>query len=107
MIAVLLIGLSLAAGVGGWSDEKSVDEKVMSLANSLREEIESQVSQQFSVFTPVVFKSQVVAGINYKIKIEVDNAEYIHVSIYVPLRHTESPPRVSEVVRNMGLNDHL
>ncbi len=107
MIALLLIGLTLAAGVGGWSDEKAVDENVVKLVNSLKADIETEVGQTFSMFTPILFRSQVVAGINYKVKIAVDNSEYVHVSIFVPLRHTASPPRVSEVVRNMALNDGL
>ena len=52
-------------------------------------------------------KTQVVAGINYLFKIEVDNGEYLHVKVYKPLPYTQQPPEVSEVTEGQTADSEL
>jgi cystatin-A/B len=52
-------------------------------------------------------KAQVVAGMNYLVKIQVAPDEYIHVKIYKPLPHTHNPPSISEYHTGKTAEDEL
>ena len=108
MIAIIcLIALSLSRGSGGWSDAKNIDDIALAILAPLKSAIEEEAEQLYSTFEPISYITQVVAGINYKIKIKVSADDYIHVTIYVPLKHTQSPPAITEVAKNMKLADPL
>jgi len=44
---------------------------------------------KFTEFNPVGIKSQVVAGTNYSVKIQVDGDDYVHVKVFKPLPYTQ------------------
>ncbi|KAK7497726.1 hypothetical protein BaRGS_00011121, partial [Batillaria attramentaria] len=49
----------------------------------IRPALEKQARRTFTKFTPIWSKSQVVAGMNYKIVIDVDSApDYVSASVY-------------------------
>ena len=52
------------------------------MVNGLRTQIQTMANMTFTKFNPISVISQVVAGMNYKVKIEVGNNEYVHVKIY-------------------------
>ena len=52
--------------------------------------IETIAGRTFTVFEPVLIKVQVVSGLNYLVKILVDNDEYIHVKLYLPLEYNDN-----------------
>jgi len=60
-----------------------------------------------SHFTPVASKKQVVAGINYLVKVQVGDADYVHVKIFKPLPHTGNPAEVKEVHAGKTFEDAL
>jgi cystatin-A/B len=59
------------------------------------------------LYEPLSVKSQVVAGMNYMVKIQVAPDEYIHVKIYKPLPHTHNPPSISEFHTGKTVEDEL
>ncbi|XP_065575799.1 cystatin-B-like isoform X2 [Artemia franciscana] len=68
--------------VGGTSDLKAPDETVMQVTASVRPAVEERLGKRFDIFQPVAYKSQVVAGRNFFVKVHVGNDEYIHLRIY-------------------------
>ena len=56
----------------------------------------------YPVFEPIQFKSQVVSGINYLVKIRVGEGvfDFVHAKIHVPLPHTGQPPSLKGVSGN-------
>ncbi|KAL5011053.1 hypothetical protein ScPMuIL_013358 [Solemya velum] len=54
----------------------------------LRFDVEKAVGREFEEYEAVRFRTQVVVGMNYYVKMRVDNTDYIHIRIYVP------PPRL-------------
>lgn len=48
-----------------------------------------------------------VAGTNYKIKVKVGDTDFIHVTIFKPLPHTQASPSVSKVVTGKAEGDAL
>jgi len=57
----------------------------------LKGDIEAQAGGVFETFDPVSYSSQVVAGTNYFVKIDVGSS-HIHARIYKPLPHTGAAP---------------
>jgi cystatin-A/B len=75
--------------VGGFTQEgRELNENELEMVMQLKPHIEERVNRQFEIFTPIACKTQVVAGTNFLIKIQVDNDEYIHAKIFRPLPHT-------------------
>ena len=108
-IAYLAILLAIHCIVGGWGDIKQVSENqdLMNIVSNLKPSIESSTNIVYTTFNPTQFRSQVVAGTNYKVKIDIGNGEYIHVKIYVPLPFTKTAPTVSEIVTGMKVESEL
>lgn len=58
--------------------------------------IENKAGRTFTVFEPVLLKVQVVSGKNYLFKILVDNDEYIHVKLHLPLDYKET--KIADII---------
>ena len=84
---------------GGHSQAKEPDQEIIQMANNLRSEMESQAGFTFTQFNVLSYTTQVVAGINYKLKIQVGE-KTIDVVIYKPLPHTNQEPTVTSVQSN-------
>ncbi len=78
--------------LGGFSEGRELSPEEVEMVMALKPHIETQANRPFEVFTPVAVKSQVVAGTNYMIKVQVDKDEYIHVKIFKPLPYTNEAP---------------
>jgi len=68
--------------VGAPGETKQIDEETNKFVLSLRSEIESQVGYTFEEFKPISYKTQVVSGLNYFVKIKTGKESYIHVTIW-------------------------
>eukprot|EP00826_Nyctotherus_ovalis_P051843 TRINITY_DN6501_c0_g1_i7.p1 TRINITY_DN6501_c0_g1~~TRINITY_DN6501_c0_g1_i7.p1 ORF type:complete len:106 (-),score=28.97 TRINITY_DN6501_c0_g1_i7:45-362(-) len=71
--------------VGGYTGDKPMDNEVRSMTLSQKEQIESKLNTSFSVFNPLSYQTQVVAGINYKVKVDVGEGKEISVVIFKAL----------------------
>jgi len=70
---------------GGLTDVAPVTDDVRALVESVRGDIETKAGTSFDHFEPTYFSRQVVAGINYFVKINVGNGQSVHVRIYQDL----------------------
>jgi cystatin-A/B len=86
--------------------DKEIDDTVTHHVNTLRDEIESTLAKSYTTFILLKYKSQVVSGINYFIKIQVkeDSNECIHVRIYKDLQNNLS---LHSIVENKTINDNI
>jgi cystatin-A/B len=98
----------MSAMCGGWSEASGLSEEEFQMVCSLQEQVHHQLGRHTSHFTPVASKKQVVAGLNYFVKVQVtDGDSYIHVKIFKPLPHTGLPAEVKEVHDGKTLEDAL
>ncbi len=81
---------------GGFGSEKQVNETVIQICNEVKESIENSLNAKYNVFEPVKYKSQVVAGTNYKVKIKVDEG-YVHAKIHQALSCNGGNVNIMEV----------
>lgn len=70
---------------GGFTDGKPATEEIQSMVNGFKNQIESSLNSAFTKFQAITYHSQVVAGTNFKVVIEVDGGKHVEVKIFRPL----------------------
>ena len=93
--------------VGGHSEPKEVTGELIDKFKQYQPIVEEAAGRNFEIFDPLSYTSQVVAGVNYRVKISTDENEYVHVQIYQPLPHTNEPARVTKFVDNVEMDADL
>jgi len=67
---------------GGTGDEKAATGDVQTLVDGVRSEIVGKLGSEPEQFTATHFKTQVVAGTNYFVRVHIGNDKHIHLRIY-------------------------
>jgi len=78
---------------GSVKPSKPADNEIISIAMTTKAEIESKAGRTFTTFKPTEYSTQVVAGINYFVKIDV-GGEFIHARIYKDLKQNLSVNKI-------------
>lgn len=81
---------------GGVGDARDATVEVQQIADSVKSYVEHSVSshkkEKLHPYKAVSYKSQVVAGVNYFIKMEIDGGkEYLHLRVHRPLGENPTP----------------
>ncbi|RNA31279.1 cystatin-B-like [Brachionus plicatilis] len=69
---------------GGTGPEKDADESIQALVDKIAQNISEHSGKEYPHLKAIKYKSQIVAGINYFVKIDAGD-EYIHARIYEKL----------------------
>lgn len=88
---------------GGYTQQEISGES-QEVARFAKPIAEEKAGKTFTVFEPVQHSTQVVAGINHKLKIKVGDDEYIHVVVY---EHFSGQRTVQSVATGKTLQDTL
>uniref|UniRef100_A0A670JUB5 Cystatin domain-containing protein n=1 Tax=Podarcis muralis TaxID=64176 RepID=A0A670JUB5_PODMU len=70
-------------------------------------QVEEKEGRSFEVFEAVEFKTQIVAGINYFIKVHIGNDEFLHVRVYKRLPHENKPLELTSYQSKKAKHDEL
>ncbi|KAM4887061.1 cystatin-B isoform 1-T2 [Thomomys bottae] len=92
---------------GAPSATRPATAETQEIADQVKSQLEEQANRKFSVFKAVSFKSQVVAGTNYFIKVDVGNEEFLHLKVFHSLPHENKPPALSAYQSNKSQQDEL
>ena len=92
--------------MGGFQNVHAADADVQNIIDQVKPYVESQIGD-VGEYRAISYKSQVVAGMNYKVKTHICGENYIHLQIYVPLPHTAQPPQLTSILVGKTENDPI
>ncbi|XP_021534816.1 cystatin-B [Neomonachus schauinslandi] len=81
--------------------------ETQAIADQVKPQLEEQENKKYATFKAVEFRSQVVAGMNYFIKVQVDNDEFVHLRVFRSLPHENKPVALSSYQTNKARHDEL
>uniref|UniRef100_A0A9L0J5G6 Cystatin domain-containing protein n=1 Tax=Equus asinus TaxID=9793 RepID=A0A9L0J5G6_EQUAS len=73
----------------------------------VRSQLEEKENKKFPIFKAVEFRSQVVAGTNHFIKVQVGDDDFVHIRVFKSLPHENKPPALSSYQTNKARHDEL
>merc|ERR1719215_1512606 len=97
---------------GGTGDAQDADEEIQAMCTALKDAALEKAQASgwnglFTEFTAKTYKTQVVAGTNYFVKVNTGGDKHVHVRIFKPLPHTGSPPEVRNIQVEKTAEDAL
>ncbi|CAH3020320.1 unnamed protein product [Porites evermanni] len=78
-------------GCGAWGNLEVADGKVQKICDQVKPKAEEMAHQDFPIFESMSYRSQLVAGTNYLIKVFVNNPRhhpYVLLRVYQSLKST-------------------
>ncbi|CAI9175979.1 unnamed protein product [Rangifer tarandus platyrhynchus] len=97
----------LGPKLGGFSETQPATAKTQAIADQVKSQLEEKVDKKFPMFKAVEFRSQVVAGVNYLIKVQVDEDDFVHIRVFESLPHESKPVALISYQTNKGRHDEL
>ncbi|NXS01506.1 CPI1 inhibitor, partial [Oxylabes madagascariensis] len=92
---------------GGLSDTKPATPEVQQLVNQVKPQFESRANTNCNVFKAIVYKTQVVAGTVYFIKVQNSEDEYVHLKLFQSLPHENQGPSLVDFQTGKTRDDPL
>lgn len=81
---------------GGWSKWKKATPEVKKMAMKFKTKVQNFLGMNFPIYGAFSFKTQVVAGTNFFIKVKTCHG-MINIKVFKPLPYTEQEPTLVEV----------
>jgi len=75
---------------GGTSEPKEMTDEVIEVCHKVKTDLETKAGVKYDVFEPKIYKSQVVAGTNFFVKVHVGDNKHVHLRIYRDLQQNVS-----------------
>lgn len=73
----------------------------------MKSQLEEKTNKKYPIFKAVEFKSQVVAGTNYFIKVQVGDDDFIHIRVFESLPHENKPVALHDYQTDKSRQDEL
>ncbi|XP_029794713.1 cystatin-B [Suricata suricatta] len=92
---------------GAPSATKPATAETQAIADQVKAQLEHRENKKYTTFKAVEFRSQVVAGRNYFIKVQVDDDEFVHIRVFESLPHENMPLTLSNYQTHKARHDEL
>uniref|UniRef100_A0A4X2KDG5 Cystatin domain-containing protein n=1 Tax=Vombatus ursinus TaxID=29139 RepID=A0A4X2KDG5_VOMUR len=81
---------------GGLSETKSATPETQKIVDEVKSQFEKKSNEKYDCFEAAEYKTQVVAGTMYFVKVRVGGDQYAHLKVFQPLPHTNKPMELSD-----------
>ncbi|XP_036602604.1 cystatin-A-like [Trichosurus vulpecula] len=92
---------------GGFSETKPATPDIQKILDQVKPQFETKCNEKYSYFHAVKYRSQVVAGLNYIIKVHYDGDQWAHLKIFEPLPCKNEPLNLMKYQTGKTKNDEL
>ena len=92
---------------GGFGNVREADDEIRSHLNEIKQSIETELKSTFETLEPIHYTTQVVAGTNFKVKVNVGDGNYIHVKYHRPLPCNGGALSLMSATSGHSLEDQL
>uniref|UniRef100_A0A8C6T2Z5 Cystatin-B n=1 Tax=Neogobius melanostomus TaxID=47308 RepID=A0A8C6T2Z5_9GOBI len=92
---------------GGTTDAKPADPEVQNICDSVKSKVEEKTGKKYDTFQVKSYKTQVVAGTNYFVKVHVGGEDHVHLRIHKGLPHTGGELKVSSFQESKSHHDPI
>ncbi|XP_047424479.1 cystatin-A-like [Mugil cephalus] len=66
----------------GWSETEPATEEIQRICDEVKGQVEERTNTKYGIFRALQYRSQVVEGMNYLIKIHAGGFIYLHVMVF-------------------------
>ncbi|XP_036599996.1 cystatin-A5-like, partial [Trichosurus vulpecula] len=81
---------------GGLSETKPATPEIQKMVDEVKPQLEKKTNEKYDCFEAVSYRSQVVAGSMYYVKVHIGGNKYVHLNIYEPLPQMNEPIELSD-----------
>ncbi|CAM5078039.1 unnamed protein product [Natator depressus] len=94
---------------GGLTETKPATPEIQEIADQVKPQLEERENKTYPVFVAIKYKTQVVAGTNYFIKVSISNStdECVHLSVFQSLPCENNGPSLTSYETGKTKNDPL
>uniref|UniRef100_A0A8B9VM38 Cystatin domain-containing protein n=1 Tax=Anas zonorhyncha TaxID=75864 RepID=A0A8B9VM38_9AVES len=91
------------------SETQPATEEVQYIADQVKPQFESRENRTYSTFQAIEYRTQVVAGINYFIKVQISDFDtgYAHLRVFQASREEKQGPRLDRYETGKTRDDPL
>ncbi|XP_047646923.1 cystatin-A1-like [Phacochoerus africanus] len=80
---------------GGLTEARPATPEIQEIATTVKPQIEEETKKNYEKFEAILYRSQVVAGIIYYIKVHVGGNSYVHIKVLQSLPYQNKPLELS------------
>ncbi|KAK1344285.1 hypothetical protein QTO34_014850 [Cnephaeus nilssonii] len=93
--------------LGGCSAARPATDEIQAIADKVKAQLEEKENKKYPTFKATEYKSQVVAGTNYFIKVQVEDDDFVHIRVFQSLPHENKPLALHDYQTNKTKQDEL
>ena len=92
---------------GGLTEARPADTEIQKIATTVKPQLEEKTKKTYEKFEAIIYRTQVVAGINYYIKVHVGGNSYVHIIVFQNLPQLNEPLKLSGYQVDKTKDDEL
>ncbi|XP_054569559.1 cystatin-B-like [Eptesicus fuscus] len=92
---------------GGCSATRPATDEIQAIADKVKAQLEEKENKKYPTFKATEYKSQLVAGTNYFIKVQVEDDDFVHIRVFRSLPHENKPLSLDDYQTNKTRKDEL
>ncbi|KAK0142632.1 Cystatin-B [Merluccius polli] len=93
--------------IGGLSDPMMADDGTRNICKTVKQDVQLKTARNYVNFDAITYRSQLVAGTNYFIKVNVGGSDYIHITVFSQLPCNGGGYNLCSVQEGKTLDDKI